>query len=1176
MRGIWAILTAVVLPLQAKEIFNGKDLTGWEGDPKLWRVEDGMIVGETNATDKKLKANDFLIWKGGKVGDFDLSYKARVTGNNSGVQYRSKRIPGEGWRLKGYQMDLHPKADYLGMLYEERGRGILCQRGQRVKLAAGSKPEVIATLGMEPAKLSEWNEYRIVAEGHRLKHFVNGRLASQVTDLDEASRSMKGLIGLQLHAGPPMRVEMKDLVLKKTVEKTDSPTGPIVSWVWTSDRPKKNERAFFRTEFEAPEEILGADLVATADNYARVWVNGHDLGDSWDWGTAASHDVRKLLLPGGSNVIAVEARNQEGIAGVALRLHVTQADGAKRFIVSNGQWLGAKEVGDGWQNIGHTGTKWSPVAVVGRMGDAPWGPVIPEPLTGGTAIKGVSVLPDFEVERLLAIPKAQGSWVAMAVQDTGRLICSDQYGSLYGVTVPEVGKPEVVALKIPLTGAHGLLWMDGSLYVTVNDGGKTPAGVYRVKFEGDDRWATPEMIKSMKGLGEHGPHSLVESPDGEWIYFCAGNSTVMPPYDKSWVPEIWAEDQLLPRRPDGRGHARDKLAPGGFITRFRPDGSQWELIGMGFRNEFDLAFNDQGDLFSYDADMEWDLGMPWYRPTRINHVVPGAEFGWRNGTGKWPEYYEDSMPSVVDLGPGSPTGLLAGKGAAFPEKYQRAMYAFDWTFATIHAVHFRKEGESYKADREEFFSGFGLPLTDAEIGRDGAMYFLTGGRRTESALWRIRYKGSESVTPVHYATGIPAMQVDAGGIGSDDRTTRFRARVALEMKGVDAAVAALGEAKTPWEVIQASMAVARLDAGKRKALVIDALDELDWNGLSQEQRINWLRAAGVLFARGGAPEGEWRTKVLTKIDPLFPAQDEDLNAELCRMLCYLNAPGVVGRTLGLMDTAAPPVAPDWLELAERNTRYGGAVKGMMKKLPPARVIHYVYCLRTVPGPWHRSERERFMVWLDRLETRTGGNSYAAFIKDLRKEALNSATPDERSWLDQRAPVAVQDPLADLPPVKGPGKVWTIEAVEALASQGFDKADRKNGERMFRAVLCAACHSFGGQGGAAGPDLSTLGGRFSVSDLAMALIEPSKEVSDQYAFDAITRKDGSQVFGRILEEKDEQLIVAVNPFDFSKTEEVERNEIKDIQPSPVSPMPGGLINRLNDEELRDLLGYLLSK
>ncbi|MGE9270720.1 MAG: c-type cytochrome, partial [Verrucomicrobiales bacterium] len=413
-------------------------------------------------------------------------------------------------------------------------------------------------------------------------------------------------------------------------------------------------------------------------------------------------------------------------------------------------------------------------------------------------------------------------------------------------------------------------------------------------------------------------------------------------------------------------------------------------------------------------------------------------------------------------------------------------------------------------------------------------------------------------------------------LSSDYRVSRFVARTELERQGAMSALSQLNSTEKPWEVIQAAMAVARMDAEAHGSAVISALVGLEWSELNKAQKLNWLRAAGLVFARSAGATPHDRAQVLGKVDPMFPASDEEVNAELCRMLCYLEAPGVVGRTLALMDTAPPPVAPDWLALAERNVRYGSAVTKMVEALPPASVIHYVYCLRAVPGPWKRDERERFMTWLDRLETKSGGDSYVGFIKDLRRETLNGATAEEREWLDKREPVASRDPLADLPPVKGPGRVWTIEEVVEVVDEGFADADLENGEKMYRAAMCAACHTIGGQGGAAGPDLSTVGGRFAPKDLAEALIEPSKVVSDQYAFEVITRQDDSQVFGRVLEEKDEHLLVAINPFDFSQTVEVESNQVKSIKPSPVSPMPGGLINRLNKEELRDLFAYLLKK
>ena len=135
--------------------------------------------------------------------------------------------------------------------------------------------------------------------------------------------------------------------------------------------------------------------------------------------------------------------------------------------------------------------------------------------------------------------------------------------------------------------------------------------------------------------------------------------------------------------PDGRGHNRDVLAPGGIIYRFTPDGKTFEAYASGFRNIFDASVNRDGELFTYDADMEYDFNTSWYRPTRITHVTSGSEFGWRNGAGKWPEFYADNLGAVVNIGPGSPTGTVFGYGAKFPAKYQRALYALDWSWGKL-------------------------------------------------------------------------------------------------------------------------------------------------------------------------------------------------------------------------------------------------------------------------------------------------------------------------------------------------------------------------------------------------------------------------------------------------------------------------------------------------------------
>jgi hypothetical protein len=202
-------ISAIACRADWKPLFNGKNLDGWNGDPRLWRVEDGVLVGETNVTDKKITANSFLIWQGGEPGDFELEYKARVSANNSGVQYRSKVIDAAKWIVGGYQMDLHPKAAFLGMLYEEKGRGISCQRGQKVTLDA--KPQVTGELEVPAVDLAQWNSYKIVAKGNVLQHYINGNLATEITDVNPQKRADKGVIALQVHAGPAMKTEFKDL-----------------------------------------------------------------------------------------------------------------------------------------------------------------------------------------------------------------------------------------------------------------------------------------------------------------------------------------------------------------------------------------------------------------------------------------------------------------------------------------------------------------------------------------------------------------------------------------------------------------------------------------------------------------------------------------------------------------------------------------------------------------------------------------------------------------------------------------------------------------------------------------------------------------------------------------------------------------------------------------------------
>jgi hypothetical protein len=206
-----------------KNLFNGKDLTGWKG-LDFWSVEDGCITGRTTK-EKPTKGNTFLVWQGGEVGDFVFTFKYKIVGGNSGVQYRSKVVDEKAFVVSGYQADFEAGKTYSGILYEEKGRGILAQRGQKTVIKDGEKPgkakvEVTGEVGKSAEiqakiKAEDWNEYRIVAQGGQLQHFINGVQTVDVTD-QTAVGAKKGILALQLHAGPAMVVQFKDLVLKET------------------------------------------------------------------------------------------------------------------------------------------------------------------------------------------------------------------------------------------------------------------------------------------------------------------------------------------------------------------------------------------------------------------------------------------------------------------------------------------------------------------------------------------------------------------------------------------------------------------------------------------------------------------------------------------------------------------------------------------------------------------------------------------------------------------------------------------------------------------------------------------------------------------------------------------------------------------------------------------------
>jgi hypothetical protein len=212
-------------------IFDGKTLAGWDGDPKFWTVDDGALTG-TTTKENPTQGNTFALWTGGEPGDFELKLKYKIVGGNSGIQYRSFKLPKgkDRWRMGGYQADIDSGDTYSGILYGEQFRGILANRGLITTLGEDGKPTTVGTLGDSKAiqariKKEDWNEYHIIAKANVFKHFINGVQTSECTDNDSDTRRATGLLGLQLHAGPPMKVQFKDIMIQQAGSKTTAKAG---------------------------------------------------------------------------------------------------------------------------------------------------------------------------------------------------------------------------------------------------------------------------------------------------------------------------------------------------------------------------------------------------------------------------------------------------------------------------------------------------------------------------------------------------------------------------------------------------------------------------------------------------------------------------------------------------------------------------------------------------------------------------------------------------------------------------------------------------------------------------------------------------------------------------------------------------------------------------------------
>ncbi|MEO7797814.1 MAG: heme-binding protein, partial [Opitutaceae bacterium] len=570
-------------------------------------------------------------------------------------------------------------------------------------------------------------------------------------------------------------------------------------------------------------------------------------------------------------------------------------------------------------------------------------------------------------------------------------------------------------------------------------------GLFRVQdVNKDDKFDSNDVVTELRRIpfaGDHGVHTVELTPDGKALFINSGNSTALTAIDASRVPKHWGEDSLLPRM--NTGFMDTSYAPQGWIAITDLEGKKWELFASGLRNQVDIKVNNVGELFTWDADMEWDMGDPWYRPARLNHVISGADFGFRNGTGKWPNHYLDSYGSLVDIGRGSPTGNAFGYGAKFPKKYQDALFFLDHQYGRVYAAHLTPKGASYTAEVELFLTAQPFNAADVTINPvDGAMYIVLGGKSSGSSIWRISYTGNESTAPTtpdlrlqaqrdlrHKLESFHGRQDPAAVatvwpyLGDSDRALRYAARIALEWQDPAAwREKALRETDTR-KSIPAIVALARLSGrddthrakdapapdAKLRADLLAALDRINYKAISHADKLDLLRAYSLVFIRLQRPDEATVKRYAEKFDALFPAGTREENFELAEMLVYFQSPNAATKLVKAMREApSQPHEPrkPLINPQTQNTPLDALAK-------QEEQIHYALQLRKLTAGWTPALREEYFNWFVTTgPTFKGGATLASSNASIANEARATLSEEEKTALQ---------PILDKLPQGGRGR-----------------------------------------------------------------------------------------------------------------------------------------------------------